>query len=321
MKSTLPFLFAALLILVVVARENTIPQSLETRPRWIAHRGVHQTFDLSGVDDDTCTAARIRPLEHDYLENTIRSMRAAFDAGAEAVELDLHGTLDGHLVVFHDAGLECRTEATGRPEDHTLAELQTLDLGYGYTADGGRSFPLRGSALGSMPSLQQVLDAFPVEFLVLHLKSGRPEDGRLLAEILSELPAARRERLLVYGSIESFRAERPGVRSFDREGVKRCLVRSLIWGWTGHVPESCRDSVVVVPIDMTRWLWGWPGRFQARMTEAHSEVILMGPWRGNSSGIDDPFMELPSGYRGWIWTDRVEVMARNTRSDVTPADR
>src|SRR4051812_36644253 len=100
------------------------------RPLLLAHRGIAQTFPLAGVQADTCTATRIDPPEHRYLENTLPSMRAAFAAGAALLEFDVQVSADGELVVLHDAVLECRTDGTGRVKDHTLAELRRLDLGY-----------------------------------------------------------------------------------------------------------------------------------------------------------------------------------------------
>ena len=43
----------------------------------IAHRGVHQTFDRADLKNDTCTAERIDPISHEYLENTLPSMAGA----------------------------------------------------------------------------------------------------------------------------------------------------------------------------------------------------------------------------------------------------
>jgi hypothetical protein len=39
--------------------------------RLIAHRGVHQTYSREGLKNDTCTAERILPPTHDFLENTL----------------------------------------------------------------------------------------------------------------------------------------------------------------------------------------------------------------------------------------------------------
>ena len=40
----------------------------------IAHRGVHQTYHREGLDNFTCTASRINPVSHNYLENTLGSV-------------------------------------------------------------------------------------------------------------------------------------------------------------------------------------------------------------------------------------------------------
>jgi glycerophosphoryl diester phosphodiesterase len=68
----------------------------------LAHRGMAQTYHREDLERDTCTATRIYPPEHPYLENTIASMQAAFDAGADIVEFDIHPTTDGQFAVFHD---------------------------------------------------------------------------------------------------------------------------------------------------------------------------------------------------------------------------
>jgi len=64
------------------------------KPVLLAHRGLAQTFDLDGVTGDTCTATRIHAPEHHYLENTLASMEAAFRAGADIVEFDIHPTTE-----------------------------------------------------------------------------------------------------------------------------------------------------------------------------------------------------------------------------------
>ena len=55
-------------------------------------------------------------------------------AGADIVELDIRVAADRQFVLFHDVELGCRTDGTGRVSQHSVAELQRLDVGYGYTA-------------------------------------------------------------------------------------------------------------------------------------------------------------------------------------------
>ncbi len=106
----------------------------------IAHRGQHQLFDSTKVQDDTCTASLMLPPTHAFLENTVAGMKAAFEAGADVVELDVHLTPDKQFAVFHDWTLHCRTEGKGVTEQTPMPVLKTLDIGYGYTADGGGPF-------------------------------------------------------------------------------------------------------------------------------------------------------------------------------------
>ena len=69
-------------------------------------------------------------------------MQAAFDLGADVVELDIRLTKDNKLAVFHDYTLEYRTDGTGQVRDYIMEELKALDIGYGYTADNGQTYPL-----------------------------------------------------------------------------------------------------------------------------------------------------------------------------------
>ena len=58
------------------------------------------TFHMDGITGETCTAKRIYEPEHPFLENTIPSMEAAFEAGADIVELDVQPTTDGEFAAF-----------------------------------------------------------------------------------------------------------------------------------------------------------------------------------------------------------------------------
>lgn len=64
-------------------------------------------------------------------ENTLRSFRRADRMALDAIELDLHLSKDGELVVIHDATVDRTTDGTGQVRDLTLAELRGLDAGLG----------------------------------------------------------------------------------------------------------------------------------------------------------------------------------------------
>lgn len=312
------FLLGAALVIAAIYLWNAswLAAAPSGEPRLIAHRGVHQTFNREGLDNDTCTAERIYPPEHEFLENTIPSMQAAFAAGADIVELDVHPTTDGLFAVMHDWTIDCRTEGAGVTRGHDMAYLRTLDLGYGYTADGGSTYPLRGKGVGMMPSLDEVLAAMPDRRFLVNFKSNEEREGDMLAELVAAHPEWREAVWGVYGGDPpTLRAKRhlPEVAAWTRRGLMQCLLRYAGYGWTGIVPEPCRDTTVMVPINMAPWLWGWPNRFLQRMQDAGSEVILLGPYASGdpgTAGLDDPTLleKVPQGFGGYIWTNRIEVI-------------
>ncbi|MEP7082729.1 MAG: glycerophosphodiester phosphodiesterase family protein, partial [Chloroflexota bacterium] len=53
-------------------------------------------------------------------ENTLESFRLGFEAGADAIELDVHLTADGQLAVIHDETLDRTTDRTGAVAELTM---------------------------------------------------------------------------------------------------------------------------------------------------------------------------------------------------------
>jgi glycerophosphoryl diester phosphodiesterase len=103
-------------------------------------------------------------------ENTLESMQEAVALGVDALEFDVHVTRDGVPVVHHDPTLDRTTDATGAIAQRTVAELATVDAGYAFTRDGGRSFPWRARGV-RIPTLDAVLAAFPTLPLIVELKT------------------------------------------------------------------------------------------------------------------------------------------------------
>ena len=74
----------------------------------VAHRGLHD-----GIP-----------------ENTLAAYRAAIEAGADFVEIDLRETKDGHLVSVHNHTVDAYTEdARGPVHEFSLEELRALNIG------------------------------------------------------------------------------------------------------------------------------------------------------------------------------------------------
>lgn len=118
-------------------------------------------------------------------ENTLAAFRRALDYDIDALESDVHLTSDGQVVVSHDPdGARCCGVAR-EIRRSTLAEVQSWDAGWGFTAaDGGRPFAGQGHRI---PTLEEVLREFPTIRLNLDIKQTSPSMvGPLLALLRRE---------------------------------------------------------------------------------------------------------------------------------------
>src|SRR6476661_6007058 len=87
-------------------------------------------------------------------ENTIAAFENGLALGADGLELDVHLSRDGIVVVHHDAMLERTTNLQGPVSDRTAGELARADAGFFFRDRGG--FPFRGRGIG-VPTLADVL--------------------------------------------------------------------------------------------------------------------------------------------------------------------
>ncbi|MEM1189611.1 MAG: glycerophosphodiester phosphodiesterase family protein [Pseudomonadota bacterium] len=295
--------------------------SSDGEPTLIAHRGVHQLYRKEGVGRDTCTATRIFQPTHALQENTIPSIRASFAAGADIVEIDVHPTVDGEFVIFHDWTVDCRTDGEGVTREQTLAYLKSLDIAYGYTADGGQSFPFRGEGVGMMPTLDEVLEEFPAGRFLINIKSGDWKEADSLIRYLEAHDARDPVKNQIYGGrgVQRIMTSDPEMVFVERQRAQRCVVKYLLLGWTSYIPKECREHAVVVPVNVRWLLWGWPNRFMQRMAGVGSEVVLAGPVSRlhGFEGLSDAseLNAIPQGFNGSLWIEKIEVIGPALRAN------
>lgn len=103
-------------------------------------------------------------------ENTLLAYQRAMEHGVDALEIDVHLTADGHLVVIHDASLERTTSGQGRVAEKTLAEIEQLDAG------GGQHVPTLAEVIA-------LVRATPVR-LCVEIKGDTELEGLSIAEAI-----------------------------------------------------------------------------------------------------------------------------------------
>ena len=280
----------------------------------IAHRGIVQPPDEAGGD---CPARQVRELASNHIENTLNAMHNAISYGARGFAVDVRATRDGHAVIFRDATLECRTDGTGRIADRPLDYLRRLDVGHGYSADGGRTFPLRGRGIGGMMTAAELIRAYPRAPIIFALADARAADA---------LAAAFREAGVAIGDQHGFAgppAARARLRALTRAGwlvdpqaSEACLAAYRRSGWFGIVPESCRGATVILPREGAWTLWGWPYRFLDRMERAGARLLIGGDGNGERlAGLDraEQLGEVPHDYRGLLLIEDMYFVGRALR--------
>src|SRR5215213_3160249 len=124
-------------------------------------------------------------------ENTLPAFQQAVARyRTDMLELDVHLSRDGELVVSHDPTLERCTDAEGSLAERTLAQLQQLDAGYHFSPDG-QHFPFRGQGV-RLPTLREVLRAFPGLRLNVEAKPDVPGIEDAMHALLREEGALER---------------------------------------------------------------------------------------------------------------------------------
>jgi glycerophosphoryl diester phosphodiesterase len=124
-------------------------------------------------------------------ENTIEAFQLAVEAGAGGLELDVHMTRDGHIVVIHDATVDRTTNGSGAVSEMTLHELRGFDAGYSFSPDGGPTRPYRGRGV-RVPTLGQVLEEFPEVAVNIEIKAPTPGIEETVLGILRGANASER---------------------------------------------------------------------------------------------------------------------------------
>lgn len=230
-------------------------------------------------------------------ENTVASFRHAVRVGADAVELDLHCSRDGHLVCIHDGTLERTTDGTGPVEARDLEELRTADAGFRFSPDGGRSFPFRGRGL-RIPTLEEALEAVEGRPIITEIKSFRA--GEALVGWLEASPDSA--RILVGGfSLEAVAPARRRARwgcAYQDE-----LRRYVLLGKVGLAGLAVPDVDALMVPERHRGLRVVTARFVQR---AHRDGMGVFVWTVNrardirrlfDTGVDGLVSDVPGRVR------------------------
>ena len=137
-------------------------------------RPLHPYFDEKLVEDSDVWVLAHQGGDGLAPSNTLLAFERSVTMGADVLELDLHTSSDGELVVIHDDTLDRTTSGAGPVNALTLAEIKALDAGYHWSPERlGESFPYRDRGI-TVPTLKEVFEAFPDTRINLEIKQTDP---------------------------------------------------------------------------------------------------------------------------------------------------
>ncbi len=145
--------------------------------------------------------------------STLWAMSRALEAGLGGLELDLHRTRDGVLVVMHDESIDRTSSGEGLVAQLTWQELSELDNAYWYVPGSGeattvgagtKSYTYRGRAprdpAFGVVRFSEVLRAFPTAIVNVDIKQAPPNAEPYEGQVVEEILAARAEDRVMVAS-------------------------------------------------------------------------------------------------------------------------
>jgi glycerophosphoryl diester phosphodiesterase len=299
-------ILAALAVLLV-------PPAAQANP-WLEHRDLNIAHQGGEIEAPS---------------NTLFALKTAKAKGADVLEIDVHMTRDGEIVVLHDATVDRTTDGSGQVDEMTLEEVQALDAAHWFvpgcgTCHGrpGAEYAYRGYATGdrklpsklrkrgfrpsdfTIPTLRHVLATFPDELINIEIKATAPVTvpyERELAALLAEF--GRGEDTIVVSftdnATEAFKLFAPGVST----AVGTAQAAAFWASAQGPLPgaPNPRHHALQVPVELNGVTVVTP-EFVRR---AHANGLAVHVWTINER--DDMEWLLDIGVDG-VMTDRPTLL-------------
>lgn len=259
--------------------------------------------------------------------DTLYAFDTALAKGADVLEMDVHATADGEVVVLHDATVDRTTDGSGRVDELALAEIQALDAAYWFVPGCGtchgrpdEDYVLRGLATGdrpipdelagfepgdfTIPTLRAVLERYPDVPLNIEIKNTAPDTAPYEATIAGLLEEYDRVDDVIVVSfldhaIEAFKLHAPQVHTATATGEAALFTVSA----TAALPGAPNPRYVALQVPIT--YQGVEVVTPDFVADAHANGLAVHVWT-----IDDrPTMEwlVDIGVDG-IMTDRPTLL-------------
>ncbi len=224
-----------------------------------------------------------------YPENTMLAFVKAAELPIDGLEIDIHCTKDGVVVVCHDPTVERTTDGNGRIQDLTLAELKQLDAGHHFSPDGGKTFPFRGQGV-TIPTLAELFERFPELWINVDIKQKEPKMIRPFCDLIRKYKMADK---MCVGSfhnqtVKAFRQACPEVAQVGSlaETFRLFLLSKV------HLDQLYRGKAHVLQIPPREAKYGFD-LFSPRLVRAaHKNNVAVHLWTINETTEIEQFVDM-----------------------------
>ena len=163
-------------------------------------------------------------------QNTIPAFELAVEQGAQGIELDVHRSRDGQLVIMHNFDVDETTDGSGRITEKTLAEIKALDAGSKFAPE------FAGTPI---PTLDEVFEAVGKRlFINVEIKSESAETDGVEQAVAD---CIRRHAMVTRVIISSFN---PLALSRFRAALPDVPIGFL---YSENSPEVVHDLIKTIP--------------------------------------------------------------------------
>lgn len=257
--------------------------------------------------------------------DTLFALKTAIEKGSDMLELDVHLSGDGQIVVLHDETVDRTTNGTGSVEDMTVAQIKLLDAAHWFVPDEGTvagrpeaEYALRGIATGAkappegyvandftIPTLEEVLRAFPEVPINIELKPTTRQTGAIEQAAAGLLAKHGRTDDVIVVSFNDastllFKALAPDVPTATGTGQAALF-------WASHnsaLPGAPNPLNVALQVPMAL---GVPVMSQDFVDDAHANDLAVHVWTINDEAT---MRQLVAWGVDGIMTDRPTLLER-----------
>lgn len=237
--------------------------------------------------------------------NTMVAFDHAAELGVDVLEMDVHSTADGVLVLIHDDTVDRTTNGSGAVKEMTFAEIKELDAGYYWTENEGATYPYRGWGI-TIPAFEEVLQMHGDLPMVIEIKQDEPSIVEPFCALLQQYEMT--DHVLIasfdHETLVEFREVCPGVAtSMTRKEITPLWVLSNLGLEEFYTPAG---QAVQVPLTFNLPVLGEVDVVTERFIQnAHKRNVHVDVWTINDSTEMERLIAL--GVDGII-TDRPDLM-------------